>query len=118
MSGQRLREDKEDWDGEKPMITSYPAAFINVGDGSCLVYFPDLDLHVMDDLDEAMETAVDALAYRAYIDKAGMAKPSQLKSLNLQSILQKVNRSGAEAALKVVSVDAEDYAKENFSDEP
>ena len=103
------------------MLSIYPACFFKEADGGYSVIFPDLNwLATQDDnLQDAMEMAVDCLAGYLYdCQKEGeeVPAPSKLSEINLSEIAKELDPDApaCESFLNMVSVDVKAYAKEHF----
>ena len=97
------------------MLSVYPACFYKEKNGQYSVIFPDLD-HLStfgDDLQDAMEMAVDCLA--GYIYDLKQSKSELPTSSDPADIDINAEYDEYESAfVNLVSVDVEDYAKKHF----
>ena len=103
------------------MLSIYPACFFREADGGYSVIFPDLNWLATqgDNLQDAMEMAVDCLAGYLYdCQKEGeeVPTPSKLSEINLNEIAKELDPDApaCESFLNMVSVDVKAYAKEHF----
>ena len=103
------------------MLSIYPACFFKEADGGYSVIFPDLNWLATqgDNLQDAMEMAVDCLAGYLYdCQKEGeeVPTPSKLSEINLNEIAKELDPDApaCESFLNMVSVDVKAYAKEHF----
>lgn len=100
------------------MLSIYPAIFYRERDGGFSVTFPDLD-HLAtcgDDLQEAMEMAIDCLAgcvYSAEQDGETLPAPTPLENVSIPCGADDYNDYDS-AFVSLVSVDVEDYAEKHF----
>lgn len=97
------------------MLSAYPAYFYEEYEGGYSVIFPDLN-HLAtqgDNLNEALEMAIDCLAGYLYIlEKEGKKAPlpSDLKNLNVDNEYTEYKT----AFINMVTVDVAEYAKLHF----
>ena len=97
------------------MLSVYPACFYKEKSGQYSVIFPDLD-HLStfgDDLQDAMEMAVDCLAGYIYDHKQSKSElpaPSNPAEIDINAEYDEYES----AFVNLVSVDVEDYAKKHF----
>ena len=97
------------------MLSAYPAYFYEEYEGGYSVIFPDLN-HLAtqgDNLNEALEMAIDCLAGYLYIlEKEGKKAPlpSDLKNLNVDNEYTEYKT----AFVNMVTVDVAEYAKLHF----
>lgn len=97
------------------MLSTYPAYFYEEYEGGYSVIFPDLN-HLAtqgDNLNEALEMAIDCLAGYLYIlEKEGKKAPlpSDLKNLNVDNEYTEYKT----AFINMVTVDVAEYAKLHF----
>jgi len=103
------------------MLSVYPGIFIQDKQGRITVIFPDLN-HLAtfgDDMNEAMEMAVDCLAGYIHSEKrAGneLPPPSPVESVTPQSEgIDEHDPDIARLFVSLVSVDVEEYAKTHFN---
>lgn len=103
------------------MLSVYPSIFIQDKQGRITVIFPDLN-HLAtfgDNMNEAMEMAVDCLA--GYIHSAKregkeLPPPSPIESITPQSEgIDEHDLDIAHLFVNLVSVDVEEYAKTHFN---
>ena len=99
------------------MLSIYPACFFKEADGGYSVIFPDLNWLATqgDNLQDAMEMAVDCLAGYLYdCQKEGeeVPAPSKLSEINLNEIAKELDPDApaCESFLNMVSVDVKAYA--------
>lgn len=97
------------------MLTAYPAYFYEEEDGTYSVIFPDLN-HLAtqgDNLNEALEMAIDCLAGYLFAlkqEKGTVPEPSNMKDLNVDDEYTEYKS----AFVNMVTVDVEEYAKAHF----
>ena len=103
------------------MLSVYPAIFFTEESGGYSVVFPDLN-HLAtfgDDMQEAMEMAVDCLAGYIHSEKRDgheLPPPSPVEAVTPQS--EDIDENDPDIArlfVSLVSVDAEEYAKAHFN---
>ena len=102
------------------MLSMYPACFF-AEDGGYSVVFPDLNWLATqgDNLEEAMEMAVDCLAgylYSCQRDGDPIPKPSGLSDIDPASVAKELDPEAplCESFVNMVSVDVAQYAKAHF----
>lgn len=97
------------------MLSVYPACFYKEKDGAYSVIFPDLN-HLAtfgDNLQDAMEMAVDCLAGYIYSAKQNgekLPEPSAPSDIDVNSEYDEYES----AFVNLVSVDVDEYAKKHF----
>lgn len=97
------------------MLTAYPAYFYEEEEGGYSVIFPDLN-HLAtqgDNLNEALEMAIDCLAGYLFAlkqEKGTVPEPSNMKDLNVDDEYTEYKS----AFVNMVTVDVEEYAKAHF----
>lgn len=97
------------------MLSVYPACFYKEKEGGFSVIFPDLD-HLStcgDNLEEAVEMAVDCLAgylYSAKLNNEAVPAPSEPTSIDVNTEYDEYES----AFVSLVSVDVDEYAKKHF----
>ena len=103
------------------MLSVYPAIFIQDKQGRVSVIFPDLN-HLAtfgDDMQEAMEMAVDCLAGYIHSEKRdghALPLPSPVETVNPQA--EDIDENDPDISrlfVSLVSVDVEEYAKAHFN---
>lgn len=96
------------------MLSMYPACFYKEKEGGYSVIFPVLGIATCgDNLNEAMNMAVDCLAgylYELKISKAPIPEPPALESIDVNSEYDEYES----AFVNMVTVDVEEYAKKHF----
>ena len=102
------------------MLSVYPACFYKEENGYSVI-FPDLNWLSTcgDNLENAMEMAVDCLAgyiYTCQADGESIPQPSNPSNINASAIANELdlNASDLDAFVSMVSVDVNAYAKEHF----
>lgn len=103
------------------MLSIYPACFYEEDDGYSVI-FPDLNYLATqgDDLEDAMEMAVECLASYLYSCKAdgdAVPTPSSLTDIDPVAVSKEVSPDEpiGNAFVNMISVDVEAYAKANFN---
>ena len=96
------------------MLSMYPACFYKEKEGGYSVIFPGLEIATCgNDLNEAMNMAIDCLAGYLYELKLGREpapKPLTLESVNVDDEYDEYES----AFVNMVAVDVEEYAKKHF----
>lgn len=96
------------------MLSMYPACFYKEKEGGYSVIFPGLEIATCgNDLNEAMNMAIDCLAGYLYELKLGrepVPKPLALESINVDDEYDEYES----AFVNMVAVDVEEYAKKHF----
>ncbi len=96
------------------MLTMYPACFYKEKEGGYSVIFPKLNIATCgNDLNEAMEMAVDCLAgyvYNAKLEGEKLLKPPKMESIDVKEEYDEYES----AFVNMVTVDVEEYAKKHF----
>lgn len=98
------------------MLSVYPACIYKEKEGNYSIIFPDLN-HLAtcgDNLNQAMEMAVDCLAgylYEAKLNHEPLPNPSDIKHIDVDSEYSEYE----EAFVNMIAVDVEAYAKLNFT---
>lgn len=100
------------------MLSVYPACFFKEDNGYSVV-FPDLNWLSTcgDTLNEAMTMAVECLAGYLYLSQkegTDVSAPSDITTIQLDSIAKELEISTEGAFINLVSVDVAVYAKEHF----
>ena len=103
------------------MLNIYPAIFTQSKKGGYAVVFPDLN-HLAtcgDDMQEAMEMAIDCLAGYLFTEKLDGNKipaPTPLEKVDVHSEdIEAFMDDVADQFVKLVSVDVEEYAAKHFN---
>ena len=96
------------------MLSMYPACFYKEKEGGYSVIFPVLGIATCgDNLNEAMNMAVDCLAgylYELKLSKQKAPEPPALESIDVNSEYDEYES----AFVNIITVDVEDYAKKHF----
>ena len=96
------------------MLSMYPACFYKEKEGGYSVIFPVLGIATCgDDINEAMNMAVDCLAgylYELKINNQDIPQPPALESIDINAEYSEYES----AFVNIVTVDVEDYAKKHF----
>lgn len=100
------------------MMSAYPACFIKEDVGYSVI-FPDLGIATCgDDLEDALDMAVDCLAFYLYPTDSGnenIPPASRLEDVDPQKVMNDLEITSEEVFTKIISVDVEKYAKANFA---
>lgn len=99
------------------MLVSYPAIFYKYSEGNYSVTFPDFNVSTYgDDLKDAIKMAIDCLAGEIKWHKEkGIEVPKPTLDLDLVVIDEKTEDDNyIECMKKIISVDADDYARKYF----
>lgn len=101
------------------MLSAYPACFFKEKNGNYSVIFPDLQLATCgDDLQQALEMAIDCLAgflHTAKLTHDKIPVPSNISSISLKKVAQELDSSDYEGFVNIVTVDVDEYAKLHFN---
>lgn len=101
------------------MAVTYPAIFCKSDNGMYSVLFPDFGCATCgDNLDDAMEMAVDCMAGQVYSmqrDKEELPKASEPTAELLEKACGEVGADPAQAFWNYVCVDVAAYAKQHFT---
>ncbi|MCM1298129.1 MAG: type II toxin-antitoxin system HicB family antitoxin [Firmicutes bacterium] len=96
------------------MLSMYPACFYKEKGGEYSVIFPKLGIATCgDNLDEAIEMAVDCLAgylYNAKLEKEAIPAPPKMEEIDINAEYDEYES----AFVNMVTVDVEEYAKKHF----
>lgn len=96
------------------MLSIYPACFYKEKEGGYSVIFPKIGIATCgDNLDEAMEMAVDCLAgylYNAKTEKEKIPAPPKMEDIDVDAEYDEYES----AFVNMVTVDVEEYAKKHF----
>lgn len=101
------------------MLSIYPAIFYKEKDGYSVI-FPDLNYLSTcgENLNDAMEMAIDCLAgysYTAKLDDDKLPTPSKIDDIHPIDIANTIGFDGKDSFINLISVDLEDYAKTHFN---
>lgn len=101
------------------MLTMYPACFFKEGNAYSVI-FPDLNYLATcgDNLEDAMEMAIDCLAGYLYTGKQDgddIPQPSKIEDLNISEVAKELEISDKNSFKNIVSVDVEEYARKHFN---
>ena len=101
------------------MLSIYPAIFYKEKNGYSVI-FPDLNYlsTCSENLNDAMEMAIDCLAeylYTAKLDDDKLPTPSKIDDINPIDIANTIGFDGKDSFINLISVDLEDYAKTHFN---
>lgn len=101
------------------MLSIYPAIFYKEKNGYSVI-FPDLNYLTTcgEDLNDAMEMAIDCLAgylYTAKLDDDKLPMPSKIDDIQPIDIANTIDFDGKDSFINLISVDLEDYAKTHFN---
>lgn len=101
------------------MLSIYPAIFYKEKDGYSVI-FPDLNYLSTcgENLNDAMEMAIDCLAeylYTAKLDNDKLPTPSKIDDIHPIDIANTIGFGGKDSFINLISVDLEDYAKTHFN---
>lgn len=101
------------------MIVKYPACFFKEGNAYSVI-FPDLNYLATcgDDLEDAMEMAIDCLAGYLYTGKQdgdNIPQPSNIEDINISEVAKELEISDKDSFKNIISVDVEEYAKKHFT---
>lgn len=101
------------------MLSIYPAIFYKEKDGYSVI-FPDLNYLSTcgENLNDAMEMAIDCLAgysYTAKLDDDKLPIPSKIDDIHPIDIADTIGFDGKDSFINLISVDLEDYAKTHFN---
>lgn len=100
------------------MLSVYPACFFKEEKGYSVI-FPDLNWLSTcgDNIQEAVEMAVDCLAgylYSAKQDNEEVSKPSSIEDIDIEKLSNELGVSYEKGFVNMVSVDVNEYAKTHF----
>lgn len=101
------------------MLSIYPAIFYKEKNGYSVI-FPDLNYLSTygENLNDAMEVAIDCLAgylYTAKLDDDKLPMPSKIDDIHPIDIANTIGFDGKDSFINLISVDLEDYAKTHFN---
>ena len=101
------------------MLSIYPAIFYKEKNGYSVI-FPDLNYLSTcgENLNDAMEMAIDCLAgylYIAKLDDDKLPEPSKIDNIHPIDIANTIGFDGKDSFINLISVDLEDYAKTHFN---
>lgn len=101
------------------MLSIYPAIFYKEKDEYSVI-FPDLNYLSTcgENLNDAMEMAIDCLAeylYTAKLDDDKLPMPSKIDDIHPIDIANTIGFDGKDSFINLISVDLEDYAKTHFN---
>lgn len=101
------------------MLSIYPAIFYKEKDEYSVI-FPDLNYLSTcgENLNDAMEMAIDCLAgylYIAKLDDDKLPEPSKIDDIHPIDIANTIGFDGKDSFINLISVDLEDYAKTHFN---
>ena len=100
------------------MLTTYPAIFCKENDGRYSVIFPDLNCSTCgDNLNDAMEMAVDCMAGEVYTmsnENAPLPKASEMDKALLEKTCKELEADPDQAFWNLVAVDVPAYARQHF----
>ncbi|MDB7951575.1 type II toxin-antitoxin system HicB family antitoxin [Faecalitalea cylindroides] len=101
------------------MLSIYPAIFYKEKNGYSVI-FPDLNYLSTcgENLNDAMEMAIDCLAgylYIAKLDDDKLPEPSKIDDIHPIDIANTIGFDGKDSFINLISVDLEDYAKTHFN---
>ena len=101
------------------MLSIYPAIFYKEKNGYSVI-FPDLNYLSTcgENLNDAMEMAIDCLAgysYTAKLDDDKLPEPSKIDDIHPIDIANTIGFDGKDSFINLISVDLEDYAKTHFN---
>lgn len=101
------------------MLSIYPAIFYKEKDEYSVI-FPDLNYlsTCVENLNDAMEMAIDCLAgylYIAKLDDDKLPEPSKIDDIHPIDIANTIGFDGKDSFINLISVDLEDYAKTHFN---
>ena len=101
------------------MLSIYPAIFYKEKDGYSVI-FPDLNYLSTcgENLNDAMEMAIDCLAgylYTTKLDDDKLPTPSKIDDIHPIDITNTIGFDGKDSFINLISVDLEDYAKTHFN---
>lgn len=101
------------------MLSIYPAIFYKEKNGYSVI-FPDLNYLSTcgENLNDAMEMAIDCLAgylYIAKLDDDKLPIPSKIDDIHPIDIANTIGFDGKDSFINLISVDLEDYAKTHFN---
>lgn len=101
------------------MLSIYPAIFYKEKNGYSVI-FPDLNYLSTcgENLNDAMEMAIDCLAeylYTAKLDDDKLPMPSKIDDIHPIDIANTIGFDGKDSFINLISVDLEDYAKTHFN---
>lgn len=101
------------------MLSIYPAIFYKEKDEYSVI-FPDLNYLSTcgENLNDAMEMAIDCLAgylYTAKLDDDKLSEPSKIDDIHPIDIANTIGFDGKDSFINLISVDLEDYAKTHFN---
>ena len=101
------------------MLSIYPAIFYKEKDEYSVI-FPDLNYLSTcgENLNDAMEMAIDCLAghlYTAKLDDDKLPEPSKIDDIHPIDIANTIGFDGKDSFINLISVDLEDYAKTHFN---
>lgn len=101
------------------MLTMYPACFFKE-ENAYSVIFPDLNYLATcgDNLEDAMEMAIDCLAgylYTGKQDRDDIPQPSKIEDIDISKVAKELEISDENSFKNIVSVDVEEYASKHFN---
>lgn len=101
------------------MLSIYPAIFYKEKDEYSVI-FPDLNYLSTcgENLNDAMEMAIDCLAgylYTSKLDDDKLPEPSKIDDIHPIDIANTIGFDGKDSFINLISVDLEDYAKTHFN---
>ena len=101
------------------MTVKYPACFFKE-ENAYSVIFPDLNYLATcgDDLEDAMEMAIDCLAGYLYTGKQDgndIPQPSKIENIDISEVAKELEISDKDSFKNIISVDVEEYAKNHFN---
>lgn len=101
------------------MLSIYPAIFYKEKNGYSVI-FPDLNYLSTcgENLNDAMEMAIDCLAgylYTSKLDDDKLPEPSKIDDIHPIDIANTIGFDGKDSFINLISVDLEDYAKTHFN---
>lgn len=101
------------------MLAMYPACFFKDGNAYSVI-FPDLNYLATcgDNLEDAMEMAIDCLAGYLYTGKQDgddIPQPSKIEDVNISEVAKELEISDENSFKNIVSVDVEEYARKHFN---
>lgn len=101
------------------MLSIYPAIFYKEKDEYSVI-LPDLNYLSTcgENLNDAMEMAIDCLAgylYTSKLDDDKLPEPSKIDDIHPIDIANTIGFDGKDSFINLISVDLEDYAKTHFN---
>lgn len=101
------------------MLTMYPACFFKERNAYSVI-FPDLNYLATcgDDLEDAMEMAIDCLAGYLYTGKQDgddIPQPSKIEDIDISEVAKELEIYDKSSFKNIISVDVEEYAKKHFT---